>query len=42
MEPDTIVIGADPAGLAVAATLEDSGFDAAILEKADNVGAAAS
>jgi cation diffusion facilitator CzcD-associated flavoprotein CzcO len=35
---DAIVIGAGPAGLAVAAALKTRGLDAAILEKADAVG----
>jgi cation diffusion facilitator CzcD-associated flavoprotein CzcO len=35
---DAIVIGAGPAGLAVAASLQAKGLQAAILEKADSVG----
>lgn len=39
-EPDAIVIGAGPAGLACAASLQRSGLSALILERADAVGAA--
>ena len=36
--PDVIVVGAGPAGLACAATMRGSGLEVAVLEKADNVG----
>ena len=37
--PDAVIVGAGPAGLACAATLRAAGLEAEILEKADNVGA---
>jgi cation diffusion facilitator CzcD-associated flavoprotein CzcO len=40
MNPDAIVVGAGPAGLACAATLRGAGLDVAVFEKADNVGSA--
>ena len=36
--PDAIIIGAGPAGLATAASLQGQGLKAVILEKADIVG----
>jgi cation diffusion facilitator CzcD-associated flavoprotein CzcO len=38
--PDAIIVGAGPAGLACAVTMKAAGLDAAVLEKAGNVGAA--
>jgi cation diffusion facilitator CzcD-associated flavoprotein CzcO len=38
--PDTIIVGAGPAGLACAAMMKAQGLDVAVLEKADRVGAA--
>jgi cation diffusion facilitator CzcD-associated flavoprotein CzcO len=38
--PDAIIVGAGPAGLACAATLREAGLDVTVLEKADNVGSA--
>src|SRR6266581_1844216 len=37
--PDTIIVGAGPAGLACAAMMKAQGLDVAVLEKADRVGA---
>jgi cation diffusion facilitator CzcD-associated flavoprotein CzcO len=37
--PDAIIVGAGPAGLACAAMMKAQGLDAAVLEKADQVGA---
>jgi cation diffusion facilitator CzcD-associated flavoprotein CzcO len=36
--PDAIIIGAGPAGLACAATMRGAGLDVTVFEKADNVG----
>jgi cation diffusion facilitator CzcD-associated flavoprotein CzcO len=36
--PDAIIVGAGPAGLACAVTMRAAGLDVAVLEKADNVG----
>jgi cation diffusion facilitator CzcD-associated flavoprotein CzcO len=38
-DPDAIIVGAGPAGLACAATMRGAGLDVAVLEKADRVGA---
>jgi cation diffusion facilitator CzcD-associated flavoprotein CzcO len=38
-DPDAIIVGAGPAGLACAATMRAAGLSVAILEKADSVGA---
>lgn len=40
MNPDAIVIGAGPAGLACAATMRGAGLNVAVFEKADSVGSA--
>jgi 2-polyprenyl-6-methoxyphenol hydroxylase-like FAD-dependent oxidoreductase len=37
--PDAIIVGAGPAGLACAVTMHAAGLDATVLEKADRVGA---
>jgi cation diffusion facilitator CzcD-associated flavoprotein CzcO len=37
--PDAIIVGAGPAGLACAATMSAAGLDVVVLEKADKVGA---
>jgi cation diffusion facilitator CzcD-associated flavoprotein CzcO len=37
--PDAIIVGAGPAGLACAAMMKAQGLDVAVLEKADHVGA---
>jgi cation diffusion facilitator CzcD-associated flavoprotein CzcO len=37
--PDAIIVGAGPAGLACAATMRAAGLDVIVLEKADSVGA---
>jgi cation diffusion facilitator CzcD-associated flavoprotein CzcO len=39
IDPDAIVVGAGPAGLACAATMRATGLSVTILEKADSVGA---
>src|SRR5579863_1664149 len=38
--PDAIIVGAGPAGLACAATMRGAGLDVRVFEKADNVGSA--
>ena len=38
--PDAIIVGAGPAGLACAATMQAAGLNATVLEKAGNVGSA--
>jgi cation diffusion facilitator CzcD-associated flavoprotein CzcO len=37
-DPDAIIVGAGPAGLACAVTMRAAGFDVIVLEKADTVG----
>src|SRR6201985_1043000 len=37
--PDAVIIGAGPAGLACAATMRSCGLNATVVEKADSVGA---
>jgi cation diffusion facilitator CzcD-associated flavoprotein CzcO len=37
--PDAIIVGAGPAGLACAVTMRAAGLDVTVLEKADHVGA---
>ena len=37
--PDAIIVGAGPAGLACATTMSAAGLDVTVLEKADTVGA---
>ena len=40
MPPDTVIVGAGPAGLAVAATLQQRGVPCTVLDQGDGVGAA--
>ncbi len=39
IDPDAIIVGAGPAGLACAATMRAAGLSVTVLEKADSVGA---